>query len=181
MPYPRSENKTHNLILETLELEEQAGSLLCKIDENKKKIQKYFDENGIKEMEVPVSRRSITSNNKKMTVESKVVCKKSERATIKYDVEKLKEKLDDELFLEATNRTYIITDINAMIKLVKDAGVRAKDFKSLIEAKITPDNQAIKRLYDAGEINMKTLKGTFKATISKTIKIAEVEGTGDKY
>ena len=52
MPYPRSENKTHNLILETIELEEQAGKLLLKIDENKKKIQKFFDENGIKEMEV---------------------------------------------------------------------------------------------------------------------------------
>lgn len=170
MPYPRSENKMHNLILSTLELEEEAGKLLIQIDENKKKIQKYFDENGIKEMEVPVSQ-----SNKK---ETKVICKKSERATIKYDVDKLKEKLDDELFIEVTNRSYIIKDIDAMIKLMKDAGVRAKDFKALIEAKITPNTDAIKRLYDAGEITMKTLKGTYQATISKSIKIKEE--TGDK-
>lgn len=170
MPYPRSENKTHNLILETLELEEKAGKLLLQIDENKKKIQKFFDENGIKEMEVPVSQTA-----KK---ETKVVCKKSERATIKYDVDKLKERLDDELFIEVTKRSYIIKDIDAMIKLMKDAGVRAKDFKALIEAKITPDTQAIKRLYDAGEITMKMLKGTYQATISKSIKITEE--TGDK-
>lgn len=170
MPYPRSENKTHNLILETIELEEQAGKLLLKIDENKKKIQKFFDENGIKEMEVPISQTS-----KK---ETKVVCKKAERVTVKYDVDKLKEKLDDELFIEVTKRSYIIKDINAMIKLMKDAGVRAKDFKALIEAKITPDTQAIKRLYDAGELNMKMLKGTYQATISKSIKITEE--TGDK-
>ena len=93
MPYPRSENKTHNLILETIELEEQAGKLLLKIDENKKKIQKFFDENGIKQMEVPISQTS-----KK---ETKVVCRKAERVTVKYDVDKLKEKLDDELFHRA--------------------------------------------------------------------------------
>ena len=165
MPYPRAKNKTHNLILETLELEEQTGKLLLQIDENKKKIQQYFDENGIKQMEVPVSETS-----KSKTV---VVCKKTERATVKYDVDKLKEKLDDEMFIEVTNRSYQIKDIDAMIKLMRDAGVRARDFKALIEAKITPDTQAIKRLYDAGEITMKQLKGTFKATISKSIKISE--------
>lgn len=171
MPYPRSENKTHNLILETLELEEQTGKLLLQIDENKKKIQQYFDENGIKQMEVPVSETS-----KRKTV---VVCKKTERATVKYDVDKLKEKLDDEMFIEVTNRSYQIKDIDAMIKLMRDAGVRARDFKALIEAKITPDTQAIKRLYDAGEITMKQLKGTFKATISKSIKISEETGEKD--
>ena len=171
MPYPRSENKTHNLILETLELEEQTGKLLLQIDENKKKIQQYFDENGIKQMEVPVSESS-----KRKTV---VVCKKTERATVKYDVDKLKEKLDDEMFIEVTNRSYQIKDIDAMIKLMRDAGVRARDFKALIEAKITPDTQAIKRLYDAGEITMKQLKGTFKATISKSIKISEETGEKD--
>lgn len=171
MPYPRSKNKTHNLILETLELEEQTGKLLLQIDENKKKIQQYFDENGIKQMEVPVSETS-----KSKTV---VVCKKTERATVKYDVEKLKEKLDDEMFIEVTNRSYQIKDIDAMIKLMRDAGVRARDFKALIEAKITPDTQAIKRLYDAGEITMKQLKGTFKATISKSIKISEETGEKD--
>lgn len=170
MPYPRSKNKVHNLILDTIELEEQAGNLLLKIDDNKKKIQKYFDENGINQMEVPVSETKTSS--------TKVVCKKSERATIKYDVDKLKEKLDDEMFIEVTNRTYVIKDINAMIKLMKDSGVRAKDFKALIDAKITPNTQAIKMLYDAGEITMKQLKGTYKATISKSIKITEE--TGDK-
>lgn len=173
MPYPRSKNKTHNLILETLELEEQAGKLLLKIDENKKSIQKYFDENGIKQMEVPIGDEKQANCNKQ------IVCKKFERATIKYDVEKLKQKLDNELFMEITNRCYYINDINKMIELVKDAGVKAKDFKALIEAKITPDKQAIKRLYDIGELTLKDLKGTYTATISKSIKIVEEE-TGGK-
>lgn len=170
MPYPRSENKVNNLILETLEIEETIGKLLLKVDENKKQIQKYFDENNIKKLEIPISDDG--------TKEVKVVCKKSERANIKYDVEKLKKKLDSELFLEVTNRTYVVTDINKMISLVRDAGVKARDFKDLIEAKITPDSQAIKRLYEVGELTMKQLEGTFTATISKSIKISEE--TGDK-
>lgn len=174
MPYPRSKNKTHNLILETLELEEQTGKLLLKIDENKKAIQKYFDENNIKQMEVPIAELS----GKDQHLCKQVICKKYERANIKYDVDKLKEKLDDELFVEITKRTYYINDINKMIELVRDAGVSSKDFKKLLEVKITPDSQAIKRLYDAGEITMKQLKGAYTATISKTIKISEE--TGDK-
>lgn len=170
MPYPRSKNKVYNLILETLELEEQTGKLLLQIDENKKKIQEFFDENNLKVMEIPVAQMT--------DKEIKVICKKSERATIKYDVDKLKEKLDDEMFIEVTKRSYSIKDIGSMIKLMKDNGVRAKDFKALIEAKIEPNTEAIKRLYDAGEITMNTLKGTYKATISKSIKISEE--TGDK-
>lgn len=167
-----SETKIKDLILQTFEIEEQAGKLLLQIDENKKRIQKFFDENNIKVMEVPVT--EIKEANKKV----KVVCKKFERATIKYDVDKLKEKLDDEMFIEVTKRSYTITDINRMIKLVKDSGVRARDFKELIEAKITPNTEAIKRLYDVGELDMNMLKGTYQATISKSIKISEE--TGDK-
>lgn len=166
MPYPRSQNKIHNLILETLEKETEIGNLLLQVDSNKEKIQKYFDEKGIKKEEIDV-----TSN-------LRVICKKTERATIKYDVEKLKQKLDDEMFIEVTNRSYTISDINAMIKLVKDAGIKAKDFKKLIIPKVTVDGQAVKRLYDAGEIDMKTLNGTFTATISKSIKITTEEEGG---
>lgn len=173
MPYPRSENKVHNLILETAELEEEVGRLLLKIDENKGKIQSYFDEKDIKKLEVPV----ITTDEGTTTL--RIVCKKSERATIKYDVEKLREKVDEEVFLEITNRTYTINDINAMIQLVRDAGVSAKEFKKLLDVKVTADSQAIKRLYDAKELTMKQLQGAYTATISKSIKITEEKGEND--
>lgn len=171
MPYPRSENKVHNLILKTLELEEQAGRLLLEIDENKKKIQKFFDEKGTKEIRIPVSETE-TSN-------TEVVCKKTERVTIKYDVEKLKEKLDNEIFMEITKRSYFITDINAMVKLMKDNDVKARDFKALIDANVSVDRAALKQLYDAQEITMADLKGTYTATINKSIKISEETGEKD--
>lgn len=169
MPYPRSKNKTHNLILETRELEEQVGELLLKIDENKSKIQGYFDENNLKEIRVPIEGTNSTV----------LVCKKQERVNLTYDVEKLKQKVDSELFLEITKRSYIIKDINKMIEMVKDAGVKAKDFKALIEADVKVDSQAIKRLYDVGEITMAQLKGAYTAKITKSIKITEEAGEKD--
>ena len=161
MPAP-SEKTIKNLIVQTVALEEQTGQLLLKIDENKKKIQKYFD--STHQSKIIVEPDDKSSGN--------LICKKCERCTIKYDVEKLKSKLDDEIFTEVTQRTYEITDINAMIGLIKHTGIKAKDFKNLLNVKVTADNAAIKRLYEAGEITMNQLKGTYKATISKTIKIS---------
>ena len=94
-------------------------------------------------------------------------------------VQKLKQKVDSEIFLEITKRSYVITDIDKMIELVKDAGVSAKEFKALIEAVVNVDSQAVKRLYEAGEITMKQLKGTYTAKISKSIKITEEVGEKD--
>lgn len=167
MPYPRSKDKTHNLIIETRELEEQVGELLLKIDENKSKIQAYFDENNVKEVKVPVT-NALT-----------LVCKKQERVNLTYDIEKLKKKVDSELFLEITKRSYTINDINKMIEMVKHAGIKAKEFKSLIDADIKVDTQAVKRLYDVGELTMSQLKGAYTAKISKSIKITEEAGEKD--
>ena len=162
---PKIEKQMHSLILETLNLEEKAGKLLLKIDENKDKLKKLFDSEGVSRVDVP----AIDDTNGSVTV----VCKKSERATIKYDAEKLRGRVDKEIFNEVTKRTYKIADIDKMISLIKGAGIRARDFKELLEVDISVDNQAIKRLYDAGEITMDQLNGAYTAKISKTIKITE--------
>ena len=155
----------NKLVLEAYSLKQQVGKLLLCIDEIEGKIQKYFDESGEKEINIQQNESSNVVN-----------CKKIERVTMNYNVDLLKKRLDDEMFIEVTKRSYEISDINAMISLMKDAGVKAKDFKALIIPKISVDNQAVKRLYDAGEITMKQLKGTFTAKISKSIKYTEKVG-----
>ena len=165
MAYPRSEAKVRDLIKQTYALEEQAGTLLLKIDENKAKIQKYFDETGSKQMIVPIDESSEANRN--------LVCKKFERVNVTYDLEKLKEKLDKELLVEITKKTHTVVNMEGLVKLLKKAGIKPSEFKPLISTQEKALNQEIKRLYDAGEISMEQLKGTFKATISKSIKIAE--------
>lgn len=152
-------------IVETLALEKQLAEILTKIDANKASIQRYFDEHKIKTLEVEASGTSI-----------KAIAKKQERVTLKYNAEALKKKLDPEVFLEVSKRTYTIPDVEAMIKLVRNNGVSAKEFKALIDTDIKIDNQAIKRLYDAHEINMNDLKGCYEAVISKKIIVDESKG-----
>ena len=160
---PLKDNELKSLVIETRCLEEQIGKLLLKVDENKEKLKEHFDATGEKEVRVELP----GSNN------VNIVCKKFERTNIKYDAEKLKKRVDNEIFLEITKRVYTIKDINKMIEMVRHAGVSARSFKELIDASVSIDNQAVKRLYDAGEISMKQLKGAFTATISKSIKITE--------
>lgn len=152
-----------DIVCEAYEIKGQIGGLLLKLDELEKEIHNHFDKEGTKEI--------ITDLNDEGT--KQLSCKKIERVLMTYDVDKLKKKLDDDVFIEATKRSYEISDINKMISLMKDAGVKAKDFKALIVAHITPDNQAIKRLYDAGEITMKQIEGAYTAKISKSIKYSE--------
>jgi regulator of replication initiation timing len=155
-------------ISEVYELEKKLAEILIKIDDRKKIIQNYFDENGIKKLEVSSNRTDV-----------KLVAKKTERVTLKYQIDKLKSKLNSEVFNEITKRTYTINDIDAMIKLLKANGIVAKDFKNLLDIDIKVDSATIKRLYDAGEISMKDIKGCYEATITKNIKIEEGQGDTD--
>lgn len=163
MPYDRSEGKIKKVIEETLSLEEQVGKMLLQVDENKKKIQSYFDENGLKVLEVH-------------TTNKKLIAKKHERATIKYDVEKLRGRLDKDVFNEVTKRTYTISDIDGLIKLIRSAGISASEFKSYINVDVKADTQRLKELYEVKEVTLKDLKGCYTATISKNIKISEEIG-----
>lgn len=162
------DKKIGQVVLETLALERKQAEIMAQIDVKKQEIQKYFDENGLKKIEV-----SPRSND------AMVVAKKMERVYMKYDVKALKKKLGPEIFLEISRRSYNINDIDGLIKLLQSAGIKAKEFKKFIDVDIKIDNSEIKRLYDAKEISMEDLKGCYSATISKSIKIEESKGGSD--
>lgn len=171
MPYERSEEKAKKTVLDIYDLEVQIGNLLLQVDEKKASLDKYFDETKTKSLTAE------TQSSHGTLV--KVCAKKQERATVQYDVDKLKKVLDNELFLEITKRTYTIKDIDKMVAMLKAAGVKPSEFKSLINVDIKPQNDKIKFLYDNKEITMDQLKGCFTVKISNSIRINEVkEGKG---
>lgn len=162
------DKKIGQVVLETLALERKQAEIMAQIDVKKQEIQKYFDENGLKKIEVSPRSNDVM-----------VVAKKTERVYMKYDVKALKKKLDPEIFLEISRRSYNINDIDGLIKLVQSAGIKAKEFKKFIDVDIKIDGAEVKRLYDAKEISMADLKGCYSATISKSIKIEESKGGSD--
>lgn len=156
------------LLLNTKKLIRDSYSLQLKIDamtflakSNLEKIQAYFDINKVAELEVDAD----------ADTEHSLIAKKSERVTIEYYTDKLKENLDPEIFNEIVVKSYQITDMKGLTKLLKSSGVSPADFKKFIRVDQSVNRSEIKRLYDEKEITKKDIKGCYLAKVSKSIKI----------
>jgi hypothetical protein len=106
------------LIRETKQLEKEIVAQKAKYDENRRKIQTYFDKHDIKDLEVEK-----TENTNQM------VASKIERAYIDYDVEKLKETFDKEILNEIILKSYSIIDIEALKSMVSRCRRKAGLFR----------------------------------------------------
>ena len=119
--------------------------------------------------EIEVSLKDVDGDKKLMVSKAERMC------SLVYDVDKLQKNLGNDLFFEVVNKTYTVTDINALIELMKAHRIKPSEFRPLINVKIEANKEAIKQLYSLGEIKMKALKGAYTATISKVINIKEVK------
>jgi hypothetical protein len=100
---------------------------------------------------------------------------RTERVTINYDMDKLKEKLDKDIYEEIADKTYYVSNMDKLLKLIKSAGISAREFKSCIGVVVQPKRSEIKSLYDSGYITKDNLKGCFTAKISKNIQLKKKE------
>lgn len=155
------------LIRDVYRLGEQIAGLQSILQASKAKIQDYFDKHDIKELEVEPD---------EMNGGPSLIAKKSERVTIEYLVDKLKESLSKDIFNEVVLKDYRITDINGLIALLKKAGIKPDEFKQYIDVTTTPNNEALKQLYAVGDITKEDLKGCYNAKIVKSISIKERKG-----
>lgn len=107
--------------------------------------------------------------------DEKVKATRVERVTsIKYDVDLLKKKIDKELFNEIVDKTYQINNIDAMIELLKKAGIKPKEFKKHITVSETINNGKIQQAYSVGDISLKDIAGAYQATVSQSLQIRKV-------
>lgn len=103
-----------------------------------------------------------------------LTAKVSERvSSLVYDTDKLKEQLDKETFNEIVDKTYTINDIEALISLLKNAGVSPQDFKKLITVTEVANKARIQQLFAVGELSFEQLQGCYSATISKSVNISQ--------
>jgi len=156
------------LIRETKDLEKQINDLKAQYIENKQIIQNIFDKEKLKEYIVPADK----VNGKD------IIVKRTERVTIEYLVDKLKQKLSKEIMNEITIKMYMITAMPRLIKLCKMYNVPVETFKECIQVEETINKDAIKQLYEVGDITHDDIAGCFKATLTKNISI-KYRGKGD--
>ena len=153
-----------NLLSEAFLWKSRSAKATGKFNELKKQLTSFFKQNpGIKELVIEDN----TSSNGEV-----ITAKLSERvSSLVYDPEALRSTLTKDQFNEVVQKTYIITDIDKMVTLLKNAGVKPSDFKSLIHVEETPIKAAIQQLFSVGDITVDQLKGTYTATISQSVAI----------
>lgn len=150
------------LIRDYYRLEEQIAAFNALLARSKEKIQAYFDNKNIDCIEVEPDERT-----------SGLIAKKVERTYITYDADKLKEKLNKEVFNEIAIKTHTIINMEGLIQLLKNAGITPSEFKKYISTTYSVDKEKIKQLYSVGEITLKDLEGCYSSKIVKSIQIRE--------
>lgn len=149
------------LIKDAFAIKQKIDSFSAMYSEKIAEIKEYFDANNIRSMVA----ESETENDIELEA------KKSERIIIEYFPEKLKERLDKEIYNEVVIKRYNVNDMPGLIKLLKKHGVNPNDFKTFISTTEVVDKDAIQRLYESGDIGKNDLKGCFSAKVVKSIKI----------
>lgn len=104
---------------------------------------------------------------------------------ITWDIRKLSEKLDKEIFNEVVKKKYTINNMDDLIRYLKSCGVDAKKFKKFIDVEKSVDNTKIDELGQLGEIDIEQLSGCYELQANfsyvkiSNLEAADAEG-GDK-
>lgn len=95
---------------------------------------------------------------------------------ITFNVDKLKERLERDIFNKIVIKEYRIVDFNGLVKYLKSCGVDPKKFKKFIEVTETVDNNKLNELGNLGEISEEDIKGCYEVTeCNGYVKITELE------
>lgn len=163
-----TENKVKLLIDKAFSLKQQVDSLTAEYNKIRGQIYDYLDQNKMKSIEG--NQTSESGAKKGLLVASKV-----DRVTsLTYDIPKLKKVLDKELFNEIVDKTYTIADIDAMILLLKKAGIKPSEFKKLITVSEKVNNAKIQQAYSVGDISLNDMKGAYEVKVSKSLQIRKM-------
>jgi len=96
----------------------------------------------------------------------------SERVNIDYDIAKIKERLDKDVYKTIINKDYVITDYAAVVKLLKANGVNPKEFLKHVRVLESINRKKLADQYDVGEITMRDLKNCYEVRTSKNVKLS---------
>lgn len=84
------------------------------------------------------------------------------RKSIVWDVEKLKKTLDKDLTDQFIEKKYIVNNMQGLIKLLKEAGVKPKEFKKFITVEEKVNQQKMNELSEIGEIDKEDIGGCYE-------------------
>ena len=82
-------------------------------------------------------------------------------------LDKLKQKLGKETYNDVVDKTYIINDMQGLVRYLKSCGVDAKKFKKFIDVDETLNETKLNTYYETGALKTKDIEGCY------TVKMGE--------
>lgn len=98
------------------------------------------------------------------------------KTTVDYDIPKLKNALDKELFNEIVERKPQITDWDGLLKLFKEKGIPKEEIKKYISVETAVSEKVVNKLYEEGELKLEDIEGCYTAKVTKTVALKLKEG-----
>lgn len=160
-----TERKAKLLVGKAFSLKSQIDKLNGEYNRARESVYDYMDQEKIKHLE------GIESDEVGSEAGVLIATKVERVVNITYDIAKLKKKLDKGLFDEIVDRTYTVTNIDALIALLKKAGIKPKEFKPLIHVTETVNNAKLQQAYSVGEVTVADIADAYDARISKSLMI----------
>ena len=163
--------KIQKIINEAFRLDEEIKNKSIRLNELKIKIHEYFDKLHIKTLRV--EREDAYKDKFAKQRQEHINVNQIERAQIIYNAEKLKNKLNKNIFNEVVNTKYYIQDYNGLVNLLKQYGIKPSQFKQFISPEYEVNKEAINQAYQVGKIKKDDLKGCYKLKIVKSLKFTK--------
>lgn len=101
---------------------------------------------------------------------SKYTFTKAERNKVTYDVPKVKEAIDKQTFNKIVNREFI-ADYDKLVALAKKYKISKSEIMECITINETIDNKKVNELFNIGQIDLNSLKGTFTIDSSNYLTV----------
>lgn len=164
--------KINEAIFAAKKAEDALASATTELKHYKSLIQSFFDKNNIKQFVAKVEASEEETNARD------IIAKLSESVHVNYDVHALEAKFEKDMLNEFVITQYVVTDMDKLKLLAKEADISANEFKSCIRADKQVDKEALKRMHQLGDIKVSDLRGCYTAKITKKITLVRVKPEG---
>lgn len=150
-----------NHIEKAYELEKSAGESLNRSDEHKQQAARYLNQFDIKHLDVDL-------------LDVTVRLQMTTRTTVRYDLERLKKRLEPKVLKEVIKKKYTVSDIDTLKSVMRQYGVPAEVLKACLEVTETVDNSRMDDLFQSGLFTVDELKGTFTLSENTSLRLREI-------
>lgn len=158
--------KIEKLCLKFIDLRYKQKKIDEMIEDLKKEIIEEMDNNEIDRYVIHLSEDEINNS---------IIFNKVKRGNIKYDLEKLKNKLNKEQ-KSVIVKDVIVTDYYGFIKKMKEYNIKPKDLADCIYVEEKVDTVKLKSMHDLGEIDLREISDCYSLSQSVYLRVSTKEG-----